>query len=93
MPSGTPIPGRPSCCRRNRSESGVRLIIADEGPGIAPEDLDHIFEQFYQGRQIPEPGYGGSGIRLSGQSFVEAQGGTITARNRKEGGAEFVVEL
>ncbi len=72
----------------------VRLIIADEGPGIAPEDLDHIFEQFYRGDKSRNRASGGSGIGLSlAKSFVEAQGGTITARNRKEGGAEFVVEL
>lgn len=72
----------------------VRLIIADEGPGIAPEDLDHIFEQFYRGDKSRNRASGGSGIGLSlAKSFVEAQGGTIIARNRKEGGAEFVVEL
>lgn len=72
----------------------VRLIIADEGPGIAPEDLDHIFEQFYRGDKSRNRASGGNGIGLSlAKSFVEAQGGTITARNRKEGGAEFVVEL
>lgn len=72
----------------------VRLIIADEGPGIAPEDLDHIFEQFYRGDKSRNRASGGSGIGLSlAKSFVEAQDGTITARNRKEGGAEFVVEL
>lgn len=72
----------------------VRLIIADEGPGIAPEDLDHIFGQFYRGDKSRNRASGGSGIGLSlAKSFVEAQGGTITARNRKEGGAEFVVEL
>ncbi|WP_303063807.1 sensor histidine kinase [Acidaminococcus massiliensis] len=72
----------------------VRLTIADEGPGIAPEDLDHIFEQFYRGDKSRNRASGGSGIGLSlAKSFVEAQGGTITARNRKEGGAEFVVEL
>lgn len=72
----------------------VRLTIADEGPGIAPEDLPHVFEQFYRGDKSRNRASGGSGIGLSlAKSFVEAQGGTITARNRKEGGAEFVVEL
>lgn len=72
----------------------VRLIIADEGPGIASEDLPHVFEQFYRGDKSRNRASGGSGIGLSlAKSFVEAQGGTITARNRKEGGAEFVVEL
>lgn len=72
----------------------VRLSIADEGPGIAPEDLPHVFEQFYRGDKSRNRASGGSGIGLSlAKSFVEAQGGTITARNRNQGGAEFVVEL
>ncbi len=72
----------------------VRVIIADEGPGIAPEDLPHVFEQFYRGDKSRNRASGGSGIGLSlAKSFVEAQGGTIIARNRKEGGAEFVVEV
>lgn len=72
----------------------VRLTIADEGPGIAPEDLPHVFEQFYRGDKSRNRASGGSGIGLSlAKSFVEAQGGTITARNRNQGGAEFVVEV
>ena len=72
----------------------VRLTIADEGPGIPPEDLPHVFEQFYRGEKSRNRASGGSGIGLSlAKSFVEAQGGSITARNRKEGGAEFVVEV
>lgn len=87
-------PGTPILLKTEPAGERVRLTIADEGPGIAPEDLDHIFEQFYRGDKSRNRASGGSGIGLSlAKSFVEAQGGTITARNRKEGGAEFVVEL
>ena len=72
----------------------VRLTIADEGPGIPPEDLPHVFEQFYRGEKSRNRASGGSGIGLSlAKSFVEAQGGHIEARNRPQGGAEFVVEI
>lgn len=87
-------PGTAILLQTEAAGKRVRLTIADEGPGIAPEDLDHIFEQFYRGDKSRNRASGGSGIGLSlAKSFVEAQGGTITARNRKEGGAEFVVEL
>lgn len=87
-------PGTPILLKTEPAGERVRLTIADEGPGIAPEDLPHVFEQFYRGDKSRNRASGGSGIGLSlAKSFVEAQGGTITARNRKEGGAEFVVEL
>lgn len=87
-------PGTAILLQTEAAGKRVRLTIADEGPGIAPEDMDHIFEQFYRGDKSRNRASGGSGIGLSlAKSFVEAQGGTITARNRKEGGAEFVVEL
>lgn len=87
-------PGTPILLKTEPAGDRVRLTIADEGPGIAPEDLDHIFEQFYRGDKSRNRASGGSGIGLSlAKSFVEAQGGTITARNRNQGGAEFVVEV
>lgn len=87
-------PGTPILLKTEPAGDRVRLTIADEGSGIAPEDLPHVFEQFYRGDKSRNRASGGSGIGLSlAKSFVEAQGGTITARNRKEGGAEFVVEL
>lgn len=87
-------PGTSILLKTEPAGDRVRLTIADEGPGIAPEDLPHVFEQFYRGDKSRNRASGGSGIGLSlAKSFVEAQGGTITARNRKEGGAEFVVEL
>lgn len=87
-------PGTPILLKTEPAGDRVRLTIADEGPGIAPEDLPHVFEQFYRGDKSRNRASGGSGIGLSlAKSFVEAQGGTITARNRNQGGAEFVVEV
>lgn len=87
-------PGTPILLKTEPAGDRVRLTIADEGPGIAPEDLPHVFEQFYRGDKSRNRASGGSGIGLSlAKSFVEAQGGTITARNRNQGGSEFVVEV
>lgn len=64
----------------------LRLRVADTGPGIAPEDLPHLFERFYRGA-----GSEGFGIGLSlAQALASAQGGTLRASNdRTTGGARF----
>lgn len=87
-------PGTAILLKTEGAGEKVRLTIADEGPGIPPEDLPHVFEQFYRGDKSRNRASGGSGIGLSlAKSFVEAQGGHIEARNRPQGGAEFVVEV
>lgn len=87
-------PGTTITLQTEKTDRGVRLMVADEGPGIAPEDLPHVFEQFYRGDKSRNRALGGSGIGLSlAKSFVEAQGGSIRAENRKNGGAAFIVEF
>jgi two-component system sensor histidine kinase GlrK len=57
---------------------GVRLSVSDAGPGIAPEDLPHIFERFYQGRTHSKNVAAGSGLGLAlAKKVVEAHRGRI----------------
>ena len=76
------------------SEHGtVLLSVEDEGPGIDPNELPHIFEMFFQhyGRQ---DGRIGRGLGLYFCRLVaEAHHGQIHAANRPDGGAVFTVEL
>lgn len=66
----------------------ILLILRDNGPGIPPDHLDRIFDGFFTTKEL------GMGIGLAiCQSIVAAHGGTITAANRAEGGAEFRVTL
>ena len=64
------------------------LAVTDQGPGIAPEDLPHVFERFYrssEARTLP-----GSGLGLSiVHSVAERHGGTVTAGSAPGGGAAF----
>jgi two-component system, OmpR family, sensor histidine kinase KdpD len=67
------------------------LIVADRGPGLPPADLDRVFDKFYR---APGAAPGGTGLGLSiTKGLVEAQGGTITAENRANGGARFIIRL
>ncbi|HEX4954973.1 MAG TPA: ATP-binding protein [Thermoanaerobaculia bacterium] len=73
---------------RLESDAGsARLRVADRGPGLSQEDLQHIFEPFYSGR-----GSTGLGLAIS-RSIVEDHRGRLLAGNRPEGGAWFELEL
>lgn len=66
----------------------MRLTVRDNGPGI--EDLDALFEPFYTTKQ---PGDGvGLGLAIS-SGIVSDFGGRLTARNGRDGGAVFEVQL
>jgi two-component system sensor histidine kinase KdpD len=72
-------------------EKEIALTIADNGPGIPPEALPHLFEKFYR---APGAAAGGSGLGLSiVKGFMDAHGGRVSAQNRPGGGAEFTLRL
>jgi len=75
--------------RAERVRDRVRVSVADEGTGIAPEHLAHLFQPFFTTK-----GSAGTGLGLwLAQSTMRRIGGAISARNRRAGGAEFLVEL
>lgn len=66
--------------------------IRDNGKGISQEDLPHVFERFYRGKDADENSVG-IGLALAKQIII-SQHGTIQVRNRKEGtGAVFSIRL
>jgi len=75
--------------------SGVELSIADDGEGISPEHLPHVFERFYRVDTARDRAHGGSGIGLAiTKALVEAHGGTVRVHSGGAGrGARFVVTL
>ncbi|MCW2786622.1 MAG: histidine kinase [Marmoricola sp.] len=68
------------------------LMVADNGPGISPKDLPHVFDRFY--RSAESRGMTGSGLGLSiVRSIVERHGGIIRAGRGPGGGAGFWLSL
>lgn len=66
------------------------IEISDTGPGIPEDVLPHIFDPFYTTKDEGE----GTGLGLSlVYSIIKEHNGLIDARNRKEGGAVFIIEL
>jgi two-component system NtrC family sensor kinase len=70
--------------------SGVRITIADDGPGISPEVQRRIFDPFFTTK---EAGQGtGLGLTIS-YSIIDEHGGRVWAESSPAGGARFVIEL
>jgi signal transduction histidine kinase len=85
-------PGRPVTLRVEQHEDEARLIVSDEGIGIASESLPRIFEKFE--RAVSPRHYGGLGLGLYiTRQIVQALGGSIRVESQPEQGATFTVEL
>lgn len=69
----------------------TEIRIADDGPGIAKEDLPHLFERFYKGKDAGEQSVG-IGLALT-RMIVAEQNGTVKAENLKNGGAAFTIRF
>ncbi len=89
----TPAGGRISIGAQRHGD-GVKVVVRDEGIGIAPADLHRIFEPFVQVSRDSLPSQGlGIGLSLA-HSLVKMHGGTIEAHSAGAGrGTEFVVLL
>lgn len=69
----------------------TKIGFHDNGKGFKNEDLAHLFDRFYRGKDADLAGYG-IGLALC-KTIIVRQGGTITAKNHKEGGAVFTVRF
>jgi two-component system, OmpR family, sensor histidine kinase BaeS len=73
----------------------VLLRVSDQGVGIAPEHLPHVFERFYRADAARDRAHGGSGIGLAiVKALVEAHDGRVSVASGGAGcGSEFTVRL
>ena len=75
-------------------KKGCRLTVADDGPGIAHEDLERIFERFYRAPSARGSDVDGHGLGLSiARLIVRAHGGRIEVQSKEGGGSRFHVIL
>jgi len=71
----------------------VTVWVDDDGPGIATDDLPHVFEPFWSSRRSPARQVGsGLGLAIVAE-LVAAMGGTVTAEAAAQGGTRMVVAL
>jgi len=76
------------------SPGEVEIWVADDGEGIAPEDLPHIFEAFYRGDRSHSRRRGGTGLGLTlARALIEAHGGRIEVDSQVGEGTRFTIAL
>ena len=72
----------------------VVVEVADTGEGIPPEDVPHLFEQFFRGEKSRSRATGGSGLGLAiAKAIVEAHGGQIYVESTVGQGTRFAFAL
>ncbi len=87
-------PGAPVDIEGLAGPGEIRLRVRDRGPGIAAEDLPHVFARFYRADRSRSRHTGGSGLGLAiVRAVVEAHHGRADLRNHPEGGLEATVVL
>ncbi len=95
-----PVAGGEVCIEGRQSDSWVELCVKDNGLGMSPEVLRHVFEPFFTVRRggergISSPAERGNGLGLSiTHAIIESHGGTIRAQSDGPGkGARFTISL
>ena len=68
----------------------AEVVVRDHGPGMSPEVLNRLFDPFFTTKPVGQ----GTGLGLSiSYGIVERHGGSLSARNHPDGGAEFLLRL
>lgn len=70
----------------------VRIFISDNGKGIDPEDLHHIFKRFYRSKKRLDTQGVGLGLSLA-KSIIDGQNGTISVNSRLNEGTTFILSF
>ena len=80
--------------RATRADDRVQIEVADQGPGVAPEHLEPLFEPFFRADPSRTRKTGGTGLGLMiVRRAIEAHGGTVRAVLPNQGGLSIVFDL
>lgn len=80
------------CISWERSPAMLRICISDNGTGIAPEDIHHIFKRFYRSKKSLDTQGIGLGLSLA-KSIIEEQGGVISVQSCLNEGTIFTLSF
>lgn len=90
----TPSGGQVTVRWGREGDGGLCFAVEDTGPGIAAQDLPHLFTPLYRGESSRNRRTGGAGLGLAiARRILQAHGGGLVAANRAEGGAAFTGTL
>jgi signal transduction histidine kinase/HAMP domain-containing protein len=89
---GTVTVGLTAETRGDGDGEDVVVTIADEGPGILPDELDRVFERFFRGNGGSHESGTGLGLSIA-RDMVELMGGTLTVRSDRGAGSAFTVRM
>jgi two-component system OmpR family sensor kinase len=88
-PDGTPV-----TVTLTTADSTARLTVADQGPGLPPEQVARLFERFYRADPSRTRARGGTGLGLAiVEAVVQASGGTVRCTSSVGAGTSFVITL
>ena len=86
--------GRIELILEQSADNKVRIIVKDNGIGIAPEDCHKIFERFFRVDKARLRKNGGSGLGLAiAYELVKKNNGTLTVQSQLDKGSSFILEL
>lgn len=78
----------------NATDEGAALTVQDDGVGIDPDELAHVFDRFYRGTRRPQERAGGSGLGLAiARSIVDMHHGRVSISSTPDVGTEVLVTL
>ena len=76
--------------RTEKTNGQVKIIVADNGPGLSEKTIKNIWNPFFTTKQVGK----GTGLGMSiSQGIIENHNGKIHVKNSSEGGAEFIIHL
>ena len=88
------LPGGSITVRAAVEDGQICCSVADDGPGIAPSEVPHVFDRYWQGAPRKGHAAGGAGLGLSiAKGIVEAHGGRIWVEAGRGRGCRFVFTL